>query len=63
MAKQEYFIVKDQDGKSIGKRKVISKNVAENVAAYIINRSMLVSFGAYISMQEECENLPEVEEK
>lgn len=58
---QEYFIVKDENGIAVGKRKVVVKKLLENSPAYLINDSLVFSIVEYIAMQELAENLPEIE--
>ena len=57
----EYFIVKDENGIPVGKRKVTTKGMLENVAAYIVNGSLVFSFAEFTDMQEIAKNLMEVE--
>lgn len=57
----EFFIVKDEDGIPVGKRKVITKNMLENAAAYVVNGSLVFSFTEFTAMQEIAKNLTEVE--
>ena len=57
---QEYFIVKDENGIAVGKRKVVVKKLLENSPAYLINDSLVFSIVEYIAMQELAENLPEL---
>lgn len=57
----EYFIVKDENGISIGKRKVITKNMLENAPAYVINGSLVFSLTEFTAMQELAKNLKELE--
>lgn len=57
----EYFIVKDESGIPVGKRKVVTKTMLENAAAYVVNGSLVFSFTEFITMQELVKNLKEVE--
>ena len=57
----EFFIVKDENGIPVGKRKVITKIMLENAPAYIINNSLMFSFAEFVTMQELAKNLTEVE--
>jgi len=57
----EYFIVKDENGIPVGKRKVTTKSISENVPAYIVNGNMVFSFAEFTAMQELAKNLKEIE--
>jgi hypothetical protein len=58
--KKEYFTVRDQDGKVVGKREVTSKVDAHNVAGYIINGTLVYSYWDYVKMQEEATLVQEI---
>jgi hypothetical protein len=57
----EYFIVKDENGIPIGKRKVITKNMLENAPAYVVNGSLVFSITEFTFMQELAKILKELE--
>ena len=57
----EYFIVKDENGLLVGKRKVLTKNMLENAAAYVVNGNLVFSFAEFTAMQELTKNLKELE--
>lgn len=57
----EYFIVKDENGIPVGKRKVVSKRMLENAPAYVVNGSLVFSLTEFTAMQELVKNLEEVE--
>lgn len=57
----EYFIVKDENGIPIGKRKVITKSMLENAAAYVVNGSLVFSITEFTFMQELAKILKELE--
>lgn len=49
----EYIVVKDLDNNIVGKRVITSKVMAENVAAFIVNNTLVYPFSAFAKMQEE----------
>ena len=57
----EYFIVKDENGIPVGKRKVETKRMLENAPAYIVNNSLVFSLTEFTVMQELAKKLTEVE--
>ena len=57
----EFFIVKDENGVTIGKRKVNTKSMLENAPAYVVNGSLVFSLAEFTAMQELAKNLTEVE--
>lgn len=57
----EFFIVKDENGIPVGKRRVITKAMLENAPAYVINGSLVFSITEFTVMQELSKNLTEVE--
>jgi hypothetical protein len=57
----EYFIVKDENGIPVGKRRVETKRMLENAPAYIVNNSLVFSLTEFTVMQELAKNLTEVE--
>jgi hypothetical protein len=57
----EYFIVKDENGIPVGKRKVITKSILENAPAYVVNGSIVFSLAEFTAMQELSKNLKEIE--
>lgn len=60
--KTEYIIVRDENGKPIGKRKVTSKKLMENVFGYKLNNSVIIPIGQHKKDQELADDLPELEE-
>ena len=57
----EYFIVKDENGIPVGKRKVETKRMLENAPAYVVNNSLVFRFTEFTAMQEAAKKLTEVE--
>jgi hypothetical protein len=60
---KEYIIITDAEtGKRIGKIEVRSKVNAENVAAFIVNETILIGYAEFDYMQELAKDLPDLGE-
>lgn len=55
---EEYVLVRDESSRVIGKKLVKSKTPMENVAAYLVNGTLIYSFGAFKEMQDLAKNVP-----
>lgn len=59
---KEYYIVRDQNGIPLGKREVVSKKLAQNVNAFVINGDLIYSISEYEEIQDMCKNLKSLED-
>ena len=60
---KEYIIVKDaENSKPVGRREVKSKVSVENVAAFIVNGTIVVGYSDFYHMQELAKDLSDLEE-